>query len=237
LDLPPLTTGRILRRYQRFLADVLLPDGRTVTAHCPNTGSMRGCWAPGAPAQLSHSDDPRRKLPWTLERVDMGRGWVGVHTGRVNGVIAESLAAGGIPALSGYAAVRREIPLHLTGLPRGRLDIGLFQGSAADALVEVKNATLLQGEYVRFPDAVTTRGRKHLDLLVGALDAGWRCVMLFALNRPEGRCVAPARDIDAAYARRLGEAASAGVEMLAVRIRHEAASMRVAGTVPVCLGA
>jgi sugar fermentation stimulation protein A len=232
LELPPLVTGRILKRYRRFLADVLLDDGRSVTAHCPNTGSMRTCWAPGAPAQLSHSDDPRRKLRWTLERVDMGRGWVGVHTGRVNAVVAEALAAGRVGGLQGYAVLRREVPLRLEGLPPGRLDVGLFAGEGADALIEVKNVTLLEGECLRFPDAVTARGRKHLDLLLAAREAGWRTVMVFALNRPEGRCFAPAWEVDAAYAQRLAEVAAAGVEVRALRIRHDPGAMVVAGEVP-----
>ena len=93
MKLPPLQEGRILNRYKRFLADIELPDGRVVTAHCPNTGSMLGCWEPGAPVQLSHSENPRRKLAWTLERVDMGGGWIGVNTSRTNAVVAEAVGA------------------------------------------------------------------------------------------------------------------------------------------------
>jgi sugar fermentation stimulation protein A len=222
-----LTTGRILRRYQRFLADVELSDGRLVTAHCPNTGSMRTCWEPGAAVQLSYSDNPRRKLAWTLERVDMGAGWVGVHTSRVNAVVAEGIAEGRIPPLAGYGQLRREPNLALPGLPRGRLDIGLSQGSAPDALVEVKNVTLWDGSCLRFPDAPTERGRKHLELLLAAHRQGWRSVILFALNRPEGQCFAPAEDIDPGYARRLLQVVQAGVEALAVRIRHDAQHLTV----------
>ena len=105
MELPPLTNGRILKRYKRFLADIELPDGSQVTAHCPNTGSMLGCWAPDAPVQISHSDNPKRKLAWTLERVDMGNGWIGVHTGRTNGVVEEAIRAGAVPLLGGYASV------------------------------------------------------------------------------------------------------------------------------------
>jgi sugar fermentation stimulation protein A len=227
MQLPPLTNGRILRRYQRFLAEVELEDGRGVTAHCPNTGSMRGCWRPGAPVQLSHSDNPARKLAWTLERVDMGAGWIGVHTGRVNGVVAEAIAAGQIPSLRGYHRLRREVVLELPGLPRGRLDIGLYEGPAPDALVEIKNVTLFEAPCLRFPDAVTERGRKHLDLLLAAHEGGRRAVILFALNRPEGDCFAPARAIDPVYAQRLSEVTAAGVEALAVRLRHGPQDLRV----------
>ncbi|MES9956115.1 MAG: sugar fermentation stimulation protein SfsA, partial [Sedimenticola sp.] len=107
--LPPLTRGRIIKRYKRFLADVVLDDGSQVTAHCPNTGSMRGCWEPDAPVQLSHSDNPKRKLAWTLERVDMGKGWVGVNTARTNAVVAEAVIEGKVPSLAGYEQLKREV--------------------------------------------------------------------------------------------------------------------------------
>ncbi len=181
---------------------------------------MATCWAPGAPVQLSHSPDPRRKLPWTLERVDMGSGWVGVHTGRPNAVMAEGIAAGLIPALAGYRVLRREVPYRPVGLEPGRLDLGLWDGPRPDALVEVKNCTLLEGDCLRFPDAVSLRGRKHLDLLAAAVAEGRRGVMLFALNRPEGRRFAPAWAIDPGYGKRLLEVSAAGVEVLAVRLRH-----------------
>jgi sugar fermentation stimulation protein A len=232
LLLPPLTDGRILRRYKRFLADVELLDGSWVTAHVPNTGSMTGCWKPGAPVQLSYSAKPGRKLPWTLERVDMGEGWIGVNTARPNAVMAEGIADGRLSTLSGYRELRREVSYAAAG-HRGRLDIGLSGGLRRDALLEVKNVTLLEGERIRFPDAVSLRGRKHLDLLLGALADGYRGVILFAVNRPEGAVFAPAWDIDPAYANRLREVAWAGVEVLAVRIRHTADGMEMGGDLPV----
>ncbi|HEC15589.1 MAG TPA: DNA/RNA nuclease SfsA [Sedimenticola sp.] len=233
MQLPPLTNGTILRRYKRFLADVELEDGSVVSAHCPNTGAMTGCWEPGAPVQLSHSDNPRRKLAWTLERVDMGRGWIGVNTMRANPVIAEAVASGGIPPLSGYGALRREVRLKSSGHPRSRLDLHLSDGPGADAFVEIKNVTLLDGDRLCFPDAVSERGRRHLDLLLEAVRLGCRGVILFALNRPEGRCFSPAREIDPAYARRLEEVVGQGVEALAVRIRHTDEGMEVGGMVEV----
>ncbi len=236
MQLPKLTPGRILRRYKRFLADVELANGELVTAHCPNTGSMRSCWQPGVPVELSHSSDPKRKLAWTLERVDMGSGWVGVHTGRTNPVMAEGIAEGRIPPLAGYDELRREVRFELEGHPRSRLDLQLLNGPRADALVEVKNVSLLDAELVRFPDAVTERGRKHLDLLAAAHALGWRAVMLFAVNRPEGRAFAPAAAVDPDYARRLREVAGAGVEVLAVRIEHGPQWMRAGAMLPVELG-
>lgn len=232
---PPLVEGRILRRYQRFLVDLEVPGQGMVTAHCPNTGSMRTCWEPGAPAQISASANPGRKLPWTLERVDMGGGWIGVNTSRVNAVIAEGVALGRIPALAGYGQPRREVTLEVPGLPRGRLDLGLYDPRRPDTLVEVKNVTLLDGACLRFPDAVTERGRKHLDLLLAAHRQGCRAVLLFALNRPEGDWFAPAWTIDATYARRLGEVVAAGVEALAVRLRHTDTALEVGEGVEVRL--
>jgi sugar fermentation stimulation protein A len=212
-----------------------LGDGALVTAHVPNTGRMTGCWEDGAPVQLSYSEDPRRRLAWTLERVDMGHGWIGVHTGRPNAVLAEGIAAGLIPTLAGYRQVRREVAYAPPGQEAGRLDIGLGDGLAPTALVEIKNATLLDGGRVLFPDAVSLRGLKHLDLLETALSEGYRAVILFAINRPEGSCFAPARSIDPLYAKRLRQVVECGVEPLAVRLRHTPEGIEVGETLPVLL--
>lgn len=229
MQLPPLFDGKIIRRYKRFLADVELDDGRMVTAHCPNTGSMRGCWEAGAPVQLSHSDNPRRKLAWTLERVDMGQGWIGVHTGRTNPVVGEALRAGGIASLAGYTEVRGEAACQLPGLPRSRLDFHLSDGPAADVWVEVKNVTLWDGgERLLFPDAVTERGLKHLELLAAVCARGARGMMIFALNRPEGNSFAPASAIDPAYASTLRRVVrEVGVEVIALRIQHLPQALRL----------
>ncbi len=227
MQLPPLTSGRIINRYKRFLADVELEDGTLVTAHCPNTGTMKSCWQPGALVQLSFSDNPKRKLAWTLERVDMGSGWLGVNTHRTNGIIAEGIEQGMIPGLAGYEQLRREVKFELEGHPSARFDLLLTSGELPDAYVEVKNATLLDGDYIRFPDAVSVRGRKHLDLLLEAVRLGCRGVVLFAVNRPEGSCFAPAEAIDPGYAERLREVTAAGVEALAIRIRHTDQGMAV----------
>jgi len=229
--LPPLVSGRILRRYKRFLADVALDDGRSVTAHCPNTGSMTSCWAPGAAAQVSYSDNPKRKLSWTLERVDMGRGWVGVHTGRTNAVVAEGIADGRVHALSGYRHIRHEPPFNLASHPPSRFDLLLTGGTEPDAFVEVKNTTLLDGDVIRFPDAVTVRGRKHLLLLVEAVRLGHRGVIVFAVNRPEGRAFAPAWELDPEYGTALEWAARQGVEVLAARLHHNETGIDLVGAV------
>jgi sugar fermentation stimulation protein A len=234
MQLPPLTDGRMVRRYKRFLADVVLADGREITAHCPNTGAMTGCWTPGAPVQLSHSDNPRRKLAWTLERVDMGAGWVGVNTHRVNPVVAEAIAERQVPSLAGYRQLRREVAVQAAG-HKARLDLALTEGPAADAYVEVKCVTLLEDDRLRFPDAVSVRGLRHLDTLAALVAQGHRGVMVFALNRPEGEAFSPADTVDPAYGARLRQVAAAGVEMLALRIAHSGQAMTVSGTVPLLL--
>jgi sugar fermentation stimulation protein A len=235
MQLPPLFEGRIQKRYKRFLADVVLDDGRLVTAHCPNTGSMQGCWEVDAPVQLSYSDNPRRKLAWTLERVDMGQGWVGVHTGRSNPVVEEAVREAVIPMLQGYHGIRREVTYAPEGFERARFDLFLSEGEQPDAWVEVKNVTLWQDEALTFPDAVTERGRKHLLLLSQACREGYRGVMVYALNRPEGGLFRPADEIDPAYGETLRSVVAQGVEVVAVRIEHGSRSMHVSGEVPVQL--
>ena len=193
---------------------------------------MATCWEHGARVQLSYCGNPRRKLAWTLERVDMGAGWVGVHTGRTNSVMAEGIAAGSVPSLGGYRELRREVTYAPRAQERGRLDIGLFNGPGPDALVEVKNVTLLDHDRLRFPDAVSERARKHLGLLRAAVSEGRRGVIIFAVNRPEGECFAPAWSIDPAYGERLSEVLKGGVEAFVVRIQHGEQNMEVGERLP-----
>ncbi len=226
MKLPPLTGGRILRRYKRFLADIELEDGTVVVAHCANTGAMTGCWEPGAAVQISHSDDPRRKLAWTLERVDMGNGWIGVNTARINAVVAEAVDAGSIGPLRGYRVRRREPPVTYGDFPRSRLDLELEGSGLPTALVEVKNATLPGEGVIRFPDARTARGRKHLEILAAAPDTV-RAVLVFALNRPGSDRFEPARDIDPDYAEALERAVESGLEVVLARVEHDDDGYRI----------
>lgn len=231
LQLPPLTTGILLRRYKRFLADVELPGIGLVTAHCPNTGSMTSCWKPGAPVLLSHSGNPKRKLPWTLECVDMGKGWIGINTSRVNRAIRAGVEDGAIQALNGYSVIHNEPRVAFNYHPPSRFDLLLEDESRRPCYVEIKNTTLLVGDTVMFPDAVTERGRKHLELLSHAVKRGFRSVILFAVNRPEGQWFEPAADIDREYAVTLERAIEIGVEVIVARLRHEANSLHVTGSV------
>lgn len=213
---PPLQPGRILRRYRRFLADIELPDGRQVTAHCPNSGSMQACWAPGWEVRLSDHADAAgvlpagRRLRWTLELVHNGQCWIGVNTLLTNRIAAEAIMAGRIPELAG---VTRLLPEQRCGRHR-RIDfIGETPGGRC--YVEVKSVTLVDtaGRY-RFPDAVTTRGASHCRLLARCQRRGDRAALLFVIQRSDGFAFSPARDIDPAYARALRAAWRAGVEIL-----------------------
>jgi len=231
LHLPPLTTGTLIKRYKRFLADVELPGVGVVTAHCPNTGSMASCWKPGAPVRLSHSANPKRKLAWTLECVDMGHGWVGVNTGRVNAAVKAAIEHGAVAGLDAGARIRSEPRIAFDGHPASRFDLLLEDDCGPACFVEVKNTTLLVGQSVKFPDAVTERGRKHLELLAAAVSQGARGVILFAVNRPEGRWFEPAAEIDPQYADALSRAVDAGVEVIVARLRHGERSLEVTGSV------
>ena len=145
------------------------------------------------------------------------------------------MRSGAIATLQGYDAVQREVTYAPEGEKRARFDLYLSRGKAADVWVEVKNVTLWQGEFLTFPDAVTERGRKHLELLSQACREGYRGVMVYALNRPEGEKFSPADEIDPGYAETLRRVVDQGVEVVALRIEHGPQSMQAAGEVPVVL--
>ena len=212
--------GRLLRRYKRFLADIETDDGRRLTVHCPNPGSMLGCATPGSAVRCSTSESSQRRLAHTLEMIRVGRTWIGLHTLRANTLVDAALSAGAIPALSGYALHRREAaPLAVGG--GARFDF-LLSGHPRDTRplwLEVKSATLAEGSVARFPDSVTLRGRRHLELLAKLRREGARAALLFVIQRADCRVVVPADEIDREYGRALRAAAAEGVELLAVRGR------------------
>lgn len=209
----PLIEGVLRTRYKRFLTDVELSDGRIVTAHTPNTGSMRQCAIPGHRVLLSVSDNQKRKLPYTLELIEVNRHWVDTNTQRANRVVEEGLRAGTVPGLAGFE-VRPEFRFGAS-----RIDFMLAAPSGR-VLVEVKNVTLVDERgRACFPDAVTTRGQKHLRELVEAVQQGWRAVIFFLVQRREAEAFAPADHIDPEYGRLLRQALGAGVEVVAMRTR------------------
>jgi len=225
----PLYSGRLQRRYQRFFADITLDDGQLVTAHTPNTGSMQQCAVPGHRVLVSRNDDPRRKLRYTLELIEVNGHWVDTHTQRSNRVVEEALRCGEIESLEGFA-VHPEFRFG-----DSRIDFALLR-ERERVLVEVKNVTLVKEKTIAcFPDAVTLRGQKHLRELQGALAEGWRGVIFFLVQRGEAQGFAPADHIDPDYGRLLRDAAAAGVEVLAYRTEVTPHSNRVKERLPVLL--
>ncbi len=209
----PLLEGRLLRRYQRFLADVDTAAG-ILTAHCPNTGSMQGCAEPGMRVWLSPATNPARKLAWTWELVEALPGVVvGMHTGRSNALVREAIEAGRVPELTGYPTIRPEVKYG----EGSRIDLLLTAPGRPDCYVEVKNVTAaVAGRIGYFPDAVTTRGARHLRETSAMVAAGHRAVLVFCVQRGDVDCVRPADHIDPVYGRTLREALAAGVEVIAL---------------------
>jgi sugar fermentation stimulation protein A len=204
----PLIHGRLLRRYKRFLADVALDDGTKVVAHCTNSGSMKSCLEEGAEVWLSPAADPKRKTRYTWEMIRIDGDWVGINTSRPNALAFEWITKGVVPGLEGLEGLRREVKwedsrFDLYGEEKGR---GCF--------IEVKNVTMKEGNRALFPDAVTERGRKHLQTLVRVRKAGMRAVMLYVVQRMDVRIFSPARGIDPAYGEALDEAVHQGVEII-----------------------
>ncbi len=220
----------MIRRYQRFLADVLLADGTVVTSHCPNSGSMRGCAEPGSTVLLSRSDNPKRKLPFTWELVMAGGTWVGINTALPNRLVKEAVSLSNVPELAGFPDIRTEVP-YGTG---SRIDLLLANASGL-CYVEVKNVTLVDGEAALFPDSVTARGQKHLRELMQVVHNGSRGVIFFVVQRGDTSCVAPADGIDPEYGRLLRLAVENGVEALAYEAHVDPDEICLAGPLPVVL--
>ncbi len=210
-----LQVGRLVRRYQRFLADVELPDGSTVTAHCPNTGAMLGCQTPDSRVWLSPAARPGRRCPFTWELVEVESGTlVGVHTGRTNQLVAAALRAGLVAELSGYTSFQAEVTVPAAGV---RFDFLLRGPELVDYYLEVKNVTAaVTGRRAIFPDAVSTRAARHARELAVLRRAGARAGVLFCAQRADVDVVAPADDVDPDYGRALRAAVADGVEVLAV---------------------
>ncbi|UTA48671.1 DNA/RNA nuclease SfsA [Simiduia sp. 21SJ11W-1] len=231
---PPLIEGKLIKRYKRFLADVISPEGEQITIHCPNTGSMRACLSEGAPCWYSLSDSKTRKYPHTWELATTPDGFLaGINTHRANALVEELLRAGRVRELAGYSELKREVKY---GEEKSRIDFLLTQPGRPDCYVEVKNVTLHEGDGLgQFPDAVSTRGAKHLRELAAMVAAGQRAVLLFCVQHTGVTRVAPADAIDPEYGRLLREVVAAGVEVLAWRARMSAAEVVLDTPLPVVL--
>jgi sugar fermentation stimulation protein A len=225
----PLIPGILIRRYKRFLADVRLRDGVTVTAHCPNPGRLQGLNQEGLEVRLSRSDNPARKLEYTWELVQGPNDvWVGVNTMRSNSIVQAGIKAGRIKELSGYPTLRGEVAVHKSS----RLDF-LLSGRGPDCYLEVKNVTLVESGTAYFPDAVTNRGARHMQVLTDLKLAGHRAVVLFLVQRSDGRRLSPADHIDPNYGQALRRAVSEGVEVYAYRAKVAESGIAISGPIPV----
>jgi len=212
----PLISGRLLRRYKRFLADIELEDGEVITAHCANPGAMTGLKEPGLKVWLSRSDNPNRKLKYSWELIEFEDRsppvFAGINTAQPNRIVREAIEDGRIAELTGYSGLRSEVRYG----QNSRIDLLLEDEHRPPCYVEVKNVHLLRkGDLAEFPDSVTARGAKHLVELSDMVRRGARAVMLYLIQRTDTGCFALAADIDPKYARAFEAAARAGVEAYA----------------------
>lgn len=201
----------ILNRYKRFLADVVLKNGEEITVHVANTGRMTSCWDKGWKCLISDSENPKRKLRYSLELTNNGKTWIVVNTNTPNEVAEDFIKNEDIASLKGYKSIRREVKYGTNS----RIDL-LLENANEKCYVEVKNTTLVENGIAMFPDAPSERGRKHLKELIEVVKQGHRAVMLYMVSREDASLFKAATHIDPDYAKELVIAHNAGVEILAV---------------------
>jgi sugar fermentation stimulation protein A len=205
-----LIPGKLIKRYKRFLADIELESGEVITAHCPNSGSMKTCQTQDWKVMLSYHSNPKRKYQYTWEMIHNEICWIGINTGIPNQIVEESIKNKTIHALGGYTEIKREVRYG----QNSRIDIFL-KNDRQICYVEVKSVTLVEDDgFYSFPDSVTERGRKHLYELIEMVKQGHRAVMFYVIQRSDGTTFKPASHIDVAYADSLKEAYGKGVEIL-----------------------
>lgn len=225
-----------LRRYKRFLADVQLPDGSEITVHCPNSGSMRTLQTPGVPCWISDSNNPKRKLRYTLIYLSLPKGGKAlVDTMLPNRIVADAITKGAIPELVGYTSLRREVSY---GREKSRIDILLEHPDRPPCYVEVKNVTMLSEKspfQADFPDSVSARGSKHLKELTYLSQKGIRAVQFFLVSRTDCKSSGIAKEIDSQYAKNISIAQENGVEILSYRARLSVSSATAGKRIPFVL--
>jgi sugar fermentation stimulation protein A len=221
LALPELIPGRLVKRYKRFLADVVLETGEVVTAHCPNTGAMTACSAPGQPVYLSCHDNPKRKLKYTWEFIQMPTSIVGVNTILPNKLVRHAIENRQISTFAGYEDIRSEVKAG----EHHRLDLMVTKTGKPPCYIEIKNCSLVMEKIACFPDAVTARGLSHLIVLQQLAAEGHRAVIFFLVNRMDAVLFKPADHIDPAYGAELRKALKNGVEIMcfdvSIALNHE----------------
>jgi sugar fermentation stimulation protein A len=213
---PPLLRGTLVKRYKRFFADIALDNGELITAHCPNTGPMTSVSTIDSPVQVSRSDNPKRKLAFTWELIEVYDNtptWVGVNTGLPNQVTKLLLERRLLPELDTYETLRGEV---VYGQEKSRVDFLLTGSSIKPTYIEVKSTTWSEGRCALFPDTVTTRGQKHLRELKALLPEARVC-MLYFINRGDCTAFAPGDTRDPLYGALLRDAVAAGLEVYPCR--------------------
>ncbi len=211
-----LQKATLIKRYKRFLADVRLESGDTITIYCPNTGAMTGCADPGDDIYFSESDNLKRKYRYTWELTLTKAGhWICINSALANKIIATAINNSEIKALTGYENIKAEVKY---GSENSRIDFLLSDANKTDCYVEVKSCTLLDESFGRgegfFPDTVSVRGQKHLRELIEMKSLGFRAVLVFAVLHTGIRSVKVAKFIDSKYALLFEEAKSKGVEVI-----------------------
>lgn len=232
----PLVPARLVRRYNRFLADVTLEEsGQDVVVHCPNPGSMMGLSQPGLRVWVEPNDDPKKKLNFGWRLVELPEGhFAGIDTSVPNRVVKEALSGGQILELTEYKSVQPEVRYS----KNSRIDFLLSQNGKPDAYLEVKNVHLMREESLaEFPDCVTARGAKHLGDLSSMVGEGHRGIMLYLVQRTDCTQFSLARDLDPAYGRAFDEARRAGVEILCYGTRIDRQGVQIGEKIQVVDGA
>lgn len=222
----PLIHGTLIKRYMRFLADVKLDSGETVTAHCTNSGSMKSCLEKGAEVYLSPVDDPNRKTKFTWEMIKINGYWVGINTSNPNKLAFEAVKAGQIEKLKGYTEVQAEVKFD-----DSRFDL-MAKNDTETCFIEVKNVTYKEGNYALFPDAVTSRGKKHLETLVKVKEQGMRAVMLYIIQRIDVEIFSTAKQIDQEYSKALKIAYNKGVEIIPLQVKVTPENIELVKEIP-----
>lgn len=223
----PLQAATLVKRYKRFLADVITDKGDEITVHCPNSGSMRGCSTPGSKVMLSTSPNLKRKYPQSLEMVQEGNTWIGVNTMLTNKIVAETILEGRIKELQGIDTLTREVKTSKSS----RLDILLERGDEK-IYVEIKNCSLVEDGWAMFPDAVTARGTKHLNELASLVKQGYQGIIFFCIQRMDCDRFRPAAHIDPLYAKTLAEVSKKGVKILAYQAEVTPKSIVIQKSIP-----
>ena len=211
----PVVKGALVRRYKRFFMDVRRDDSdEVVVAHTPNTGSMKGLLDEGNPVLMTYNPSPKRKLHYSVQAIHVGTSWVGCNTHLPNRFVEEAIRTGCVPALKGFSQIRREVKYGREGKSRIDLLLEDHEQGQPHCYVEVKNVTLKDGDVARFPDAVTTRGQKHIRELMDVMDQGFGTALVFLVQRTDCTHFGPADAVDPEYGALLREAHGRGLQII-----------------------